>query len=389
MRIYFQTQKKMKPNANEFLIVVLGGPNEGESIVIHLGDDRWMIIDSSKIGKEVLALKYLEDNEISYDNVDIIVCTHWHADHIYGIGEILKKCKNAKFWVPIVSQSKMMPYYFIKKIKEKDIHDFETVAEEYAYCMKLANKRGKLEYLFKDGNSIKYRNSNHNISIDALSPSSGMVSKYQKLWASRKKDQFAESGVDPNKSSVAIDISIDDKLHFLFGADLECNRPENDTDFENCIYKCERRKDVGWCNVCVGSSTYDFHGKYNYIKIIHHSSKTGYCPQLWGTKVTDEVVGVTTVFSKDGLPQNDMEVLYWDRCKDYYVTAPPIQYQQAHQTTDIERMQKAGVVSDIKVLPRTYGTVASKYNIEECKYEGTELGGTAFRFEEKHIYKFG
>lgn len=51
--------------------------------------------------------------------------------------------------------------------------------------------------------------------------------------------------------------------------------------------------------------------------------------------------------------------------------------------------EERGRVSDIKVLPRTYGTVASKYNIEECKYEGTELGGTAFRFEEKHIYKFG
>ncbi len=36
----------MKPNSNEFLIVVLGGAGEGESIVVHIGDDRWMIIDS-------------------------------------------------------------------------------------------------------------------------------------------------------------------------------------------------------------------------------------------------------------------------------------------------------------------------------------------------------
>ena len=32
----------MIPNPNEFLIVVLGGPSEGESIVVHLGDNRWI-----------------------------------------------------------------------------------------------------------------------------------------------------------------------------------------------------------------------------------------------------------------------------------------------------------------------------------------------------------
>lgn len=105
----------MIPNSNEFLIVVLGGPSEGESIVVHLGDNRWMIIDSGKVGNDVMAVKYFVDNGIPFENVDIIVCTHWHADHVYGIGDILTKCENAKFWVPIVSQSKMMPYYFAKK----------------------------------------------------------------------------------------------------------------------------------------------------------------------------------------------------------------------------------------------------------------------------------
>lgn len=194
--------------------------------------------------------------------------------------------------------------------------------------------------------------------------------------------------MDPNKSSVAIGISIDDKLHFLFGADLECNRQNQDTDYEGCLRKCQRRKDVGWCNVCCESSIYGIHGKYDYVKIIHHSSKTGYCPGMWEKKVTDNVVGVSTVFAKDGLPKSDMEVMYWDKCKDYFITAPPSHYQQTTDPTDIERMQEEGIVSDIKVVPRTYGVVSSKYNIENCAYEGTELGGTAFKFREKHIYMF-
>lgn len=370
----------MKPNPNEFLIVVLGGSSEGESVVMHIGDDRWMIIDSCKVGQETLALKYLIDNEISYDNVDYIVCTHWHADHVYGLGEILSKCNNAQFLVPLVSQSKMMPYYFVKKIAEKDIHDFETVAQEFKYCMDLAKKRGKLGYLGKDKNIFKGKKYNHELCIDALSPSDGMLTKYQKLWASRKDAGFDESGVDPNKSSVAIGVSIDDKLHFMFGADLECNRPDDDDDFANCVNKCQRRKDVGWCNVCCESSIYNYHGKYDYVKIIHHSSKTGFCPSMWDNKVSDSVIGVSTVFSKDSLPTPEMGKLYLSRCKDYFVAAPPKNYQHPDSVTDIERMEQAGIVSDIMVIPRTYGSVVSKYNIENCTYEGTELVGTAFKY---------
>ena len=378
----------MKPSANEFLIVVLGGPSEGESIVLHLGNDKWMIIDSGITGKDVLALKYLDDNDISYDNVENIVCTHWHADHVYGMGKILTACKNAKFWVPIVSQSRMMPLFFVKRMEKKDIHDYQTVAEEYSFCMALAKKRGKLEYLYKDVNIKKIRDYNHLMSIDALSPSNGMYSKYQKLWASRNNEHFDECGVDPNKSSVAIGVSIDDKLHFLFGADLECNRSNQDTDYEGCQLKCQQRKEVGWCNVCCDSSTYEIHGKYDYVKIIHHSSKTGYCPNMWEKKVKDEVIGVTTVFGKDGLPKLDMEVLYWDKCRDYYVTAPPLAYEQPQQDTDIENMMQTGVVDDIKIVPKTYGVVASKFSIDACEYKGTELDGTAFKFTENHIYRF-
>ena len=370
----------MRPNSNEFLIVVLGGAGEGESIVVHIGDDRWMIIDSCRVGQETLALKYLKDNEIPFNNVDYIVCTHWHADHVYGLGEILLNCENARFLVPLVSQSKMMPYYFVKKIAEKDIHDFETVAHEFKFCMDLAKKRGKLGYLGKDKNIFKGKKYDHVLCIDALSPSDAMLTKYQKLWASRKDDDFDESGVDPNKSSVAIGVSIDDKLHFMFGADLECNRPDGDDDFANCVHMCQRRKDVGWCNVCCESTIYNYHGKYDYVKIIHHSSKTGYCPSMWDNKVSGNVIGVSTVFSKDGLPTSDMGKIYMRRCKDYYVAAPPQNYQQPDSETDIERMQQAGVVSDIMVIPRTYGSIVSRFNIENCTYEGTELAGTAFKY---------
>ena len=212
-----------KPVADEFLITVLGGASEGESIVVHLGDNHWMIIDSCKVGDDVLPLKYLVDIGVSCDLVEYVVCTHWHADHVKGLGMILDKCENAKFVIPILSQSEIMPSYFAMKIYKQDLSslDYKTVSEEYRYCMNLANKRNKIEYKLKDSNIFTGRVCGNRVSVDVLSPSNDMYNKYQRLWASKEgKCRFLESGVDPNKASLAIGISVDEALFFLLGADL-------------------------------------------------------------------------------------------------------------------------------------------------------------------------
>jgi len=88
------------PRFDEFEVSVFG-PGVGESIVVHLGDGEWMIVDSfrDRKARRAVALCYLE--RIGVDprtQVRSVVATHWDSDHIRGLGEIVACCENADFW---------------------------------------------------------------------------------------------------------------------------------------------------------------------------------------------------------------------------------------------------------------------------------------------------
>ena len=83
----------MHPNSDEIEITVFG-PGYGECIVIHIGSNKWIIIDSCLDDDgEPAALSYLKslDVQVHKDVVSVMV-THWHDDHIKGLSRIIKTC---------------------------------------------------------------------------------------------------------------------------------------------------------------------------------------------------------------------------------------------------------------------------------------------------------
>lgn len=91
---------KTSPPRNNELELSLFGPGVGESAVIHLGNGRWMIVDSCRSGKEgcPAALEYLERIGVNIEHdVRLIVATHWHDDHIRGLATLVKRATNAEF----------------------------------------------------------------------------------------------------------------------------------------------------------------------------------------------------------------------------------------------------------------------------------------------------
>src|SRR5688572_29738807 len=91
------------PGADEFEITVLGtGGGYGESIVIHLGNGSWMIIDSCKSPFSPLALpiEYLRKLGVNTnDQVKIILSTHFDDDHIHGLSNVVQECASAKWFI--------------------------------------------------------------------------------------------------------------------------------------------------------------------------------------------------------------------------------------------------------------------------------------------------
>lgn len=88
------------PQANEIEVSIFGR-GKGESIAVHIGHGKWLIIDSHLLPgtKTPVALNYL--SEIGVDlgaDIVAIVCTHWHDDHIQGIFEIFNCAISADFY---------------------------------------------------------------------------------------------------------------------------------------------------------------------------------------------------------------------------------------------------------------------------------------------------
>ena len=86
------------PRPDEIEVSLLG-PGYGESVVVHLGDGEWMVVDScTGSDGEPAALEYL--NGIGVDpgsSVKMIVATHWHDDHTRGMSRIVEECTSARF----------------------------------------------------------------------------------------------------------------------------------------------------------------------------------------------------------------------------------------------------------------------------------------------------
>ena len=87
------------PGPNE-IELTLTGPGYGECLISHIGNGDWIIIDSC-LDKQKLpaALSYLRSLGVDpAKNVRLVVATHWHDDHIRGMGDLVETCVEANFW---------------------------------------------------------------------------------------------------------------------------------------------------------------------------------------------------------------------------------------------------------------------------------------------------
>ena len=86
------------PDRDELEVTLLG-PGYGESVVLHIGDGNWIIVDSCIDGNgDPRPLQYVESLGVDPSRaVGLIVATHWHDDHIRGMARLVELCPAAQF----------------------------------------------------------------------------------------------------------------------------------------------------------------------------------------------------------------------------------------------------------------------------------------------------
>jgi beta-lactamase superfamily II metal-dependent hydrolase len=132
--------------ANDIIeITLIGtGGGYGESVVCHLGNRNWIVIDSciDPRTKECLPLTYLESKgvDISQD-IKLIICTHWHNDHILGISKLLEYAASATMCIARANDKTKFLQLVGLDYSKIENEESASSTTELNDCLKLINSR--------------------------------------------------------------------------------------------------------------------------------------------------------------------------------------------------------------------------------------------------------
>lgn len=383
---------KQKPAIDELEVTLIGaGSSAGESVVVHLANNKWMIIDSCRAGGKVLPLYYLDKIDVNLEDVLFVVCTHWHSDHVKGLTDVINSCPNARLVMPAFSDKKKV----FETLFKGSISNQSPIAKELHGCLKVIRQReGKLKrpmYLGPRDDIKTVVCNGVNVDLRSFSPSDHARTLYNDMLARSTFEEMADTDLESNMCSSVLDITTNNKqLSVLLGADLECNRADKNN--LNCKTSCKDCSEMGWCNIIMESEKYQERVKYNYIKASHHSSVNGYCPELMDNKVDKENTIVTTTVFENGagvrLPQAIMLQQYLSVVDNYFITArQPKPIVVKDEKTEIEDMKNSGV-KKVNAVETECGIVTTRFKINTGVLASNHLWGSARKVDKDVLAAF-
>lgn len=295
-----------KDTAEITLIGTAGG--YGESVVIHLGNHKWAVIDSciDPFTKKCLPLEYLESIGVDLSNdVVMIICTHWHNDHIRGLSKLLSYCDKASFcFAPCTDQDKFLLFVNMDEMK---IESNRSTAE-FKKCLDLYNARGyQVIRAIQDRQILNIDNTDYESVIYTLSPSDATLKAYdleisQLIESIKPTERVLASS--PNAKSVVLSVGFGEHRAIL-GADLEIS---------GNAYE-------GWVNILDNCTVLKNKRPASLLKISHHGSENGYHQRIWDELLITNAVGKLTPYNKSNLPREEMLNLYSSHTVNLFSTS--------------------------------------------------------------------
>lgn len=278
------------PAENE-IEVSLFGPGYGESILLHLGLGDWLIVDSClDKAKAPVPLDYLRSIGLDpSDVVKLVVATHWHDDHVGGLGTVFRRCNAARFvcsdalkgeeFLTLVRAMKHRSMMTSPGVKE--LNEILEVLEE-----RCDTKSGVATPTWAIAERILWTRpagakSQFPAQVISLSPSDASVTLAQReiaaLLPKTGESKRRVTPRPPNHNAVVLWIKVGN-VSVLLGSDLEnTNEPK-----------------TGW--MAILDSTFRPQDRASVFKVAHHGSSTAYQPRIWGEMLITEPVATLTPF---------------------------------------------------------------------------------------------
>ena len=293
----------ISPESDE-IEVSFFGPGYGECILVHIGNDKWVIVDSClDTGGRSTALDYLRRlGSNPSEAVCLVVATHWHDDHIRGMSELVEVCDKAVF----SCASALGKEEFLAALEALERRPATATGsglrEIHRVFSLLAGRSATCKYAIS--NRLIF--SQDNCMIWSLSPSDRAYNSFL-----QQIGQFVPSGYEakkrvpplmPNDAAVVLLVSIGN-ITILLGADLE------------------RR---GWLEVLDVYNQPDH--KPTVFKVPHHGSQNAHEDRVWNEILEKDPIAALTPWRRGGseLPtENDARRIIDFSSRAYVTTDRP------------------------------------------------------------------
>ncbi len=288
------------PHAAEIEIAMLG-PGYGESILVHTGDGEWVVIDSflNPDGRPA-ALAYLERlGHPPARTIKLIVATHWHDDHIRGMGRLVESCSAARFCCAGALR-RLEFLRMVEGFRAKGPRGASFGAREMATVFAYLGHAG-VSPLWAMASRRIHRSST--CEVWSLSPDDEAYTSFLKSLAPPSDNEPAQAVASPtpNALSVALLFRFGHGISCLFGADLE------------------RR---GWVAVLRGGAR-PGDGKSSVFKVPHHGSANAHLQEVWDELLEAEPIAILAPWRLGGkaLPKEGDVKRILARTPNAYATA--------------------------------------------------------------------
>ena len=344
-----------KPRYDEIEVSVFG-PGFGECILIHIGNGRWIIVDSclNPATKEPSPSEYLDQLGIHTTDIDTIVVTHWHDDHVRGVSKLVEKYKNAK----VIVSGAVKGDEFLRLLgffhRETMIKSSSGVRELTKIIEITKRRRGSIKRAIAERLLVRVKldDDGRKVHITSLSPSDEAIlrSNFEvaKLIPEVKSEIRRIPSIRPNHTAVVLWVSIND-INFLLGSDLECSTDQR----------------MGWLNILESETKPE--GKAVFFKIPHHGSESSHEQRVWDEMLHYSPIAVVTPFSKGNIKLPKVKDI--DRICSLtdkgYITAENVE-KRAKFRNRIDKIMKS-TVKNRKVLFSSYGHVRCRLKTDKDK----------------------
>jgi beta-lactamase superfamily II metal-dependent hydrolase len=338
-----------RPHADEVEVSVFG-PGYGECVVLHLTNNQWVVIDSCLDGgsAQPTALKYLTSLAVDLaTDVRLILATHYHDDHIAGIGELLEQCIAARFACSMALNS--ADWTKLTEIYRGYLVTGGSGVDEIRRVMRELKRRAEKREVVAPIFCIAGRTLGEPLLtapalLACLCPSDAAVAAMharirEKLLPRARRRRLAVPSLESNDGSVVLAIRVG-CASALLGADLEeRNRPG-----------------LGWQAVLQNHPTGA--ERYDGFKVPHHGSSTAFHPDVWNRLIGSNGWAVVTPYNRQREPiptRTDCERIR-RMTERSFITSPPGWSRFRHPSPAVQKTAEEATVKIGAEQPR-YGHV--------------------------------